>query len=198
MNENTRYARRYHWLSDEIDNFIEEPHSAICCDKLEDNCLDMTAKESRTAREVSLDLVNAGVNHLRKYLDKQKTLINFTMPEHHPVLKTDLTERDMKILRNAYEIQPKNYEELISISGVGAKKIRALALISDLVYGAKSSWKDPVKYSYTHGGKDGFPYPVNREVYDSSILTLKEALDNSKIGNNEKKEAIKRLNKFIS
>ena len=81
---------------------------------------------------------------------------------------------------------------------MGPKKIRALALISDLVYGAKSSWDDPVKYSFTHGGKDGFPYPVDREVYDHSIYTLKEALNEAKIGKKDKYSAIRRLESFIN
>ena len=84
------------------------------------------------------------------------------------------------------------------LKGFGPKKIRALALISDLVYGEEASWKDPVKYSFTHGGKDGFPYPVDREVYDNSIQTLKQAIDESKIDKKDKLNAIKRLDDFIT
>ena len=90
------------------------------------------------------------------------------------------------------------YEELLMLKGFGPKKIRALALISDLVYGEEASWKDPVKYSFTHGGKDGFPYPVDREVYDNSINTLKQAIDESKIDKKDKLNAIKRLDDFIT
>ena len=103
----------------------------------------------------------------------------------------------MKILKKAYEIQPENYEELVSLKGIGPKKIRALALISDLVYGAKPSWKDPVKFSFAHGGKDGFPYFVNRRTYDSSIQILKDAVENARIGRREKLYAIRRLKDFI-
>ena len=83
------------------------------------------------------------------------------------------------------------------VKGIGPKKIRALALISDLVYGSEPSWKDPVKYSFTHGGKDGFPYPVNRKVYDHSIETLKDAIDGAKLNNKDKYFAIKKLNEFL-
>jgi hypothetical protein len=110
----------------------------------------------------------------------------------------DINEHEFKVLKNAYELQPDNYEELISLEGMGPKKIRALALISDLVYGAESSWNDPVKFSFTHGGKDGFPYPVNREVYDNSISTLKDALDEAKLEKKDKYNAIKRLESFIN
>ena len=108
-----------------------------------------------------------------------------------------MSEQEFKVLKNAYELQPQNYEELISLEGIGPKKIRALALISDLVYGAESSWSDPVKYSFSHGGKDGFPYPVDREVYDNSIQTLKDALHDAKLNKKDKYNAIKRLESFI-
>lgn len=109
-----------------------------------------------------------------------------------------MSENEFKILKNAYELQPENYEELITLEGMGPKKIRALALISDLVYGTESSWNDPVKFSFTRGGKDGFPYPVNREVYDHSISTLKDALDDAKLEKKDKYNAIKRLESFIN
>lgn len=82
--------------------------------------------------------------------------------------------------------------------GFGPKKIRALALISDLIYGKKASWNDPVKYSFTHGGKDGFPYPVDKEVYDNSIITIKNAIHESKVDNKIKLNAIKRLETFLN
>ena len=102
----------------------------------------------------------------------------------------------MKVIQVAYEFQPKNYEELISIKGVGPKTIRALTLISDLIYGTKASWEDPVKYSFAHGGKDGIPYPVDREVYDRSITLLEEMLNKSKIDYYEKRRAFARLSKL--
>jgi hypothetical protein len=83
------------------------------------------------------------------------------------------------------------------LKGLGAKSIRALALLSKLVYGSEPSWRDPVKFSFSHGGKDGFPYPVDRKTYDKSIEILKTAVENAKIGNKEKIYAFKRLNEFI-
>lgn len=201
------YARRYHWLSDNTKTFIEEPHNGICCDKIEDVVLDMTSKNSRETRETSLDLVRDNPEHLRRYFlpSKQRQLTDFLdhkrtefgMPSHHPVLAIDLSESGMNVLKNAYEIQPESYEELVALKGMGPKKIRALALLSDLIYGADPSWKDPVKYSFSHGGKDGFPYPVDREAYDNSIRTLKEAIEAAKIDNKERYHAIKRLKDFL-
>jgi len=200
---NTDYARRYHWLSDSMKNFIE-PKNGICCDRKETNVLDMTAGESESCRRISLDLIKDNPEHLRKYLkpSKQRMLADFEtgfgLPSRHPVLDIDISERGMEVLKRAYELQPKNYEELVSLGGMGPKKIRALALISDLVYGSAPSWRDPVKYSFTHGGKDGFPYPVDREVYDNSIQVLQESLDSARIDKKERYDAIKRLGEFVT
>ena len=161
----------------------------------------MSSKDSKNAQKISVDLINDNPSHLRQYFkrkDNQMLLEDFTMPRHHPVLDMDISDREFKILTRAYEIQPENYEELILLQGIGPKKIRALALISDLIYGEPASWKDPVKYSFTHGGKDGFPYPVDREVYDNSIQTIRDAIDQARIKKDEKLKAIKRLDDYIS
>lgn len=220
MNLDNKYARRYHWISTDLDDFLKSPHTGIECDKKEDNTLDMSSTDSVEVQKISLDLINDNPDHLRTYFrrkDPKQTLLsdffdwdnedadptgflkqdNFTMPKHHPVLDMDLSDKEFEVLKNAYEIQPEDYKELISLKGIGPKKIRALALISDLVYGKKASWEDPVKYSFAHGGKDGFPYPVDREVYDHSISTIKDSLEQAKLGDKEKYDAIKRLNKLL-
>jgi len=209
MNETTRYARRYHWLSDSITNYINEPHKGICCDQREKESLNMTSYESYDARQTSLDLILDNPDHLKKYFQKKPRLevkqVNLdvfcpelTLPSHHPVLDTDLSSREFEVLKKAWELQPESYEELISLEGMGPKKIRALALISDLVYGDKPSWEDPVKYSFTHGGKDGFPYPVDREVYDHSIQTLKDSLQQARLEKKDRYQAIKRLENLVT
>ncbi|MCK9150625.1 DUF763 domain-containing protein [Methanobacterium alcaliphilum] len=209
MNNFNNYARRYHWLGEEVDTYIEEPHSAISCDSCEKKVLNMTATGSDDARQISVDLICDNPDHIRKYFrykggvqmlisDFSNDYQELNMPNHHPVLDMDLSDNEFEVLKQAWEIQPENYEELILLKGLGPKKIRALALISDLVFGKPASWKDPVKYSFTHGGKDGFPYPVDREVYDNSINTLKEALDQSQLENKQKISAIKRLEDFLN
>jgi len=198
---NVNYARRYHWVSDNLNSFVEEPHFAVCGDKKEENVLDMTCKENEQARKASVDLVKDNPNHLKKYFTSQRILSDFcngiTFPKHHPISLKDIGENGMKVLQKAYEIQPENYEELVALKGMGPKKIRALALISNLVFGTEIKWKDPVKYTFTHGGKDGFPYPVDRETYNNSILTLKEAIEQAKLDNKEKINAVKRLGIFL-
>jgi hypothetical protein len=208
MNTKNKYARRYHWMSNTIDDMLENPHTGISCDEKEAQALNMVATESQNTQQISIDLINDNPEHLRKYFkrkDQAQTLLSdfksttsFTMPAHHPVLDMDLSDKEFEVLKEAWEIQPENYEELLLLHGIGPKKIRALALISDLVYGEPASWEDPVKYSFTHGGKDGFPYPVNREVCDNSINTMRQAIEESHINKDERIKAIKRLDDFIT
>lgn len=197
-------ARRYHWLSENVKSFVEEPNLVVGENKKE-KVLNMVAKESEECRKTSVDLVNDNPEHLRRYLPvKQRILTEYfgkikviKMPFKHEITRNDLSERTIGILKKAYEIQPRKYEELVAIDGVGPKTIRALALISELIYGASPSWEDPVKYSFAHGGKDGFPYRINKKQYDKSIQILNDAIKNAEIGDKEKLNAIKRLNDLL-
>ncbi|HPR66306.1 MAG TPA: DUF763 domain-containing protein [Methanothrix sp.] len=212
MSETETYARRYHWLSERVASFVEEPHSAICAQDRLNSVLDLTSMESRENRDVTLDLVKDGPAHFLRYTS-QRTLSDFssppgpagfvssqhldlTLPRRHEILPKDLGKDGIKALEMAYEIQPERYEDLIALKGMGPKRIRALALISELIYGAETSWKDPAKFSFAHGGKDGYPYPVDRETFDHSITTLKEAVENAKLDKREKYDAIKRLKRY--
>ena len=201
LNPENKYARRYHWLGNEVDDLLNNPHSGISCDEITPKTLNMPSKESKKAQKISVDLINDNPNHLRQYFKRknnQMLLEDYTMPKHHPVLDMDLSEKEFEILKKAYEIQPENYEELILLQGIGPKKSKSTSFNIGFSLWRTASWKDPVKYSFTHGGKDGFPYPVDRDVYDHSIETIKDALDQAKINKDEKLKAIKRLDDFIS
>ena len=100
-------------------------------------------------------------------------------------------------MRRVYEFQPRNYEEFLSIKGVGPATVRGLALVAELVYGEKPSWEDPVKYSFAYGGKDGVPFPVNRRAMDESISVLRETLRNAKIDDGERARSLQRLKQFV-
>jgi hypothetical protein len=203
MNPKNRYARRYHWLSDNVKSFIEEPHSAVCCDS-KGIALDMTAKKSEAARKISLDVVKDGPERIKNYvLNEQKSLTHFleerqlTLSPVHQIRKIDMSKRGWTSLKKAYEIQPQSYEELVSITGIGPKIIRTLALLAEVIYGEEPSWEDPVKYSFAHGGKDGIPYPVDRELMDKSIEVLRTGVEEAKLNQKEKLNALKRLSNFI-
>jgi len=190
MNPSSRYARRYHWISEKVKSFVCEPHSAICSDWKGEG-LNMVAKESEKARLVCTELSKEQPSRIIKELKK---IENLKFPPAHSFslerMRPHLLE---KTLQNIVERSPQSFEQLLGIKGVGAKTIRALALISDLVYGAKPSFRDPATYSFAHGGKDGHPYPVDRQTYDETILSLHRALKEAKVGRVEKIKALKRL-----
>jgi len=203
-----RLARRYHWISDNVASFVEEPHAGIMSDRLEHSVLDMTAHESEESRKASLDLVRDSPNSLLRLIrGAEQSTIDQYLPSHHGTLTlvmptqhaiTRLSEITVNALRRAYEFQPDSFEELVSLRGIGPKAIRALALTSELIYGTEPSWKDPAKFSFAHGGKDGIPYPVDRRTYHKTIETIESATQKTNVGENEKTNAIKRLHEFLS
>ena len=190
MNENTGYARRYHWMGHGLDSFVCEPHSAICCNH-RDKVLNMVARESGGVRQTTTQIAS---EHPDRITSEIQRLRNLELPRGHGVVLGDRGARWlMKVLKRTHEQQPVDFEALLSTQGVGAKTIRALALISELIYGVEPSFRDPAKFSFAHGGKDGHPYPVDRGNYDLSIEVLRQALSAAKIGRTEKLRAMRRL-----
>lgn len=190
MNLDLRAARRYHWLSSSLKDFVEEPHTAICTEK-KSTALDLTAKESKATRELNVELVKENFPALLKDLKKLETL---TLPVSHPIYSVNFDVKRLdKILRSINERKPEDFERMLGLSGIGPKTILALSLISELIYGTKPSWKDPARYSFAHGGKDGYPYPVQKETYDQSIEILSKAIKKAKIERSEKLKALKSL-----
>jgi len=202
-------ARRYHWLSDNAKNFIVEPHDAIVGDVKRDIVLDMTAKESESCRKTSVDLTKEKPKKIKRMIMSirpayQKSLQEWMPKTSEPTWKEypiDVLSMprniNWKALREVYEFKPHDYEELLSSKGIGPATIRGLALVAELIYGEKPSWKDPVKYSFAYGGKDGVPHPVNRRAMDESIRILKQAIQEAKIGNKERTRSLQRLRRFV-
>jgi hypothetical protein len=119
------------------------------------------------------------------------------LPREHPIPKEESRLKKLeKIFIQVYDCFPETFEQLLGIKGVGPKSLRALSLISELIHGIKPSFKDPTRFSFAHGGKDGHPYPVDRKVYDQTIEVLKVAIEKAKLGDREKIDAIGRLNHF--
>ena len=193
MNADNRYARRYHWNSEGVKNFVCEPHQAICCD-MKGKSLNMVAQESEQTRQVATTLSKEKPEKIVSEIKKVEQLI---LPKRHDIKPLDFNAKRLeKILLKTYEHQSENFEALLSIKGVGPKTIRALSLLSELVYGAKPSFRDPARFSFSHGGKDGHPYPVDKNTYDFSIDFLRKCINNAKINSPDKKEAFKRLARF--
>jgi len=193
MNEATRYARRYHWLGEKVTDFVNEPHSAILSEA-RGQALNLVASESNPARTTITDITtNQKPQDILANLKKLKTL---NLPPQHHLSTHDLHPDSLSnILLSTYERQPQDFEQLLGLKGVGPKTIRALSLISELVYGVAPSYRDPARYSFAHGGKDGIPYPIDRKTYDQSIELLSKAIRKTKLGISDRKEALNRLSR---
>lgn len=195
LNPEARYARRYHWLSDAVADFVVEPHKAIISDGTAP-ILNMVAGEAEDCRATSARLSHEPPE---KTMQEIKRLQTLDLPSRHHIHLADLrAERLEKAFRKAYEANPRDFERLLGTEGVGPKTVRALALISDLVHGARASFRDPVRFSFAHGGKDGHPYPVDRPTYDRSIDVLRRAVQRARIGRTEKLHALRRLSAATS
>ena len=221
MNDET--ARRYHWLSESVEDFVVEPQAAIASQQRRERVLDMTAGESQAAREVAVDLVQDDPARLKRYVRSpdQTAISDFGggcggrpgdgpapgapehgrslhMPDHHELRLSDLTERSIDQLECAYEYQPDDFAELAGLEGVGKGSLRALALIAELVHGAGSAREDPAKYAYAHGGKDGTPHPVKRERYDRSIESMRAILEGAEVDGETRQSALDRLSELVA
>lgn len=193
MSDATSMARRYHWLSDNITSYVNEPHAAICCDATGET-LNLVAAESA---EVRLSSATLASQKPEVTLEAIGYLPSLEMPRRHEVTRSDINPEYLrKILLRTYERAPADFETLLAIKGVGAKTLRALALTSELIYGTRASLEDPARYSFAHGGKDGTPFPVDVVTYDKTIEVLHAALNNAKIGRSEKVHAFRRLAEF--
>jgi hypothetical protein len=206
INSEINYARRYHWFSDKIDGFVCGPNNSIIGNKHQESVLDMSAKQSESARKTCIDIINDNPAHLKTdwaMLTRhrnQRSIDDWMTSEkkNNSIVCQNLPRRiNWSKMKEIYDIQPKNYEELIAMKGIGSNVVRALALISDLIYGDKPSWEDPIKFSFTVGGKDGVPFPVDRKAMDESTEIIKSCIKMAKIGNREKIQSIKRLREFI-
>ena len=190
MSVATRYARRYHWLGERITTFVSEPHAAIVSDRRESAVLNLVAAESDAHRAAIVHAVHeespeALVTMLRR----------LRLPARHPVvLDTDVAgPRVARILLETYERRPANFEELLGLPGVGAKTLRALSLAAEVMYGLPGSLRDPAAYSFAHGGKDGHPYPVDRQTYDGTIAFLEATVRHARLGDRDRLAAFRRL-----
>ena len=195
MNNVNRYARRYHWLGENVQDFVCEPHAAICAQS-KANTLNMVASESEKARDVVTQL--AADKTPEAILSEIKHLQSCDLPTRHQIVARDIhPDRLYKTFVSTYERKASDFEGLLAIPGVGPKTIRSLSLLSELLYGAAPSTSDPARFSFAHGGKDGIPYPVDRPTYDKTIDVLKNAVRKAKLGIREEMETLRKLHKMF-
>ncbi|HJZ77828.1 MAG TPA: DUF763 domain-containing protein [Vicinamibacterales bacterium] len=223
MSDANRTARRYHWLSDSVQSFVDEPHEAVCCDARAET-LNLVAHENESVRHASAELArqapaatlealaagvrgsrfgvrssgsrSAGSGSAGSGSDAQLPLLE--MPARHELVpELDVAGPYLeKILLKTFERAPQDFESLLGIEGVGPKTLRALALASELVHGTPAAMRDPARFSFAHGGKDGTPFPVDKITYDRTIEILNKAINRAAVDRSEKVNAFRRLAAF--
>jgi hypothetical protein len=209
MNGDRRQARRYHWLSEGLQSFVDEPHSAI--DGLDQGMIvNLTDRRADASRQRQLDILGElGPDGIERQFAKlqggsgvdagprtQPVLPHLVMPAHHDVRPEDIVARRLHgNLMAAAECGPQDFAELLLVPGVGPRTVRALAQVAEVVHGAPYRFSDPARFSVAHGGKDRHPFPVPLKVYDRTIEVLKTAVRKAKLGQSEALAAIERLNR---
>lgn len=206
MNGESHLARRYHWLSEDLRSFVETPHAAID-GRNQGEIVNLTDHRAGASRRGQLELLrDLGPDRIVQEVAALEGKISppvvpdgpllphLVMPTHHDVRPKDVMIRRLHgALAAATECGPSDFAELLLVPGVGARTVRSLAMVAEVVHGAPCRFADPARFSLAHGGKDRHPYPVPIKVYDKTIEVLKAAMTNAKLGNDECLDAIRRL-----
>lgn len=190
MNTQKKYARRYHWSSYGMKSFVKDPHKGVIANEFLSplNLVDSAIEDTQNK---IVQLAKEETNLVIKEIKSIK------LPRHHPLYPQNFNSTYLEnVLRKAKESSFEDFENLLLVRGVGEKTLRALALLANLIYGSPLSFKDPALFSFAHGGKDGYPFPVDRKTYDQSIEILHKAIISARIGELERFNLIKRLSSY--
>jgi hypothetical protein len=199
MRPDQQIARRYHWLSEGLESFVEEPHAAVDGRPL-GSILNMTDRGAQASRAAQLELIAGGpdtlLTEIAKARGEARATPQLAMPGHHAVAASDVSLRRLHgALAAAAEVGPARYEDLLLVPGVGARTVEALALVAEVVHGAPSRFRDPARFAYAHGGKDGTPFPVPLAVYDRTIAVMTDAVEKARLGNDDRMAALRELDR---
>ncbi|CAC9974678.1 DUF763 domain-containing protein [Flavobacterium panici] len=190
MNPHSKTARRYHWHSQDLKSFINEPHTFIYGEN-QGTILNLTAQAAEKSREGILELSKESPARIMKEMQY------LSMPAHHDVRMEDVNMKRLgAMLWTTHENRPEDFQELLLLKGMGPRALQSLALVSEIIYGTPTRFEDPARFSFAHGGKDGHPFPVPVKIYDETIDTLQRAINRAKIGNSDKIDAIKKLSEI--
>lgn len=187
MSDSSSTARRYHWHSENLKSFIEEPHTGICGIN-QGKILNLTSNDADKTRQSMMGITTESPTRMLGEIQK------LVLPNHHDVRSKDIDLKRLgSILWLAQEKKPSDFEELLLLEGMGPRTLQSMALVSEVIYGTPSRFNDPARYSFANGGKDGHPFPVPVNVFDETIKVLRNAVEKAKIGNSDKQQAIKSL-----
>ena len=190
MNEGNRLARRYHWHSTAVRDFVSDPHTAIVGEP-QGTILNLVDARADKAQHALLEIAHEPVE---SSLDEIRRL---TMPSHHEVRAENVDLKRLgAVLAVAHEQELRDFASFLLVEGLGPRALQSLALVAEVVHGAPSRFADPARFSFAHGGKDGHPFPVPLKTYDESLCILRRALDAAKLGAAEKLEGFRRLDRL--
>ncbi len=190
MRDVSGMARRYHWHSALLKDFLEEPHAFVCGEQ-QGQILNLTDKAASPTKQAVLDLTREKPQHLLPEFRRLR------MPAHHDVRAGNVDLKRLGgLLSLIHDYQPENMEKLLLLKGVGPRTLQSLTLISEVIHGTPSRFSDPARFSLAHGGKDGHPFPVPTKVYDETISVLRSAVDKAKVDHSDKQQAIRSLSEM--
>jgi hypothetical protein len=190
MSNTSQIARRYHWHSEQLTSFVNDPHTSIY-GKNAGRILNMADSNAAPARQGVMQIAGEHPDKMLREINK------LMMPVHHDVQAKDVDLKRLgAVLWLAHDKKPADFEDLLLLQGLGPRTLQSLALVSEVIHGTPSRFTDPARFSFAHGGKDGHPFPVPLKIYDETIGILQTAVHKSKLGLTEKSEAIKRLSKI--
>jgi hypothetical protein len=193
MDGDARRARRYHWLSEGLSSFVEEPHAAIE-GRPGGLVVNLTDRRAAPARQAQVALVNGGPDRVVEAVRRGAALPHLQLPGRHAVLAGDVVLRRLHgALAAAARRGPADFAELLLTPGVGARTVLSLALAAEVIHGTPARFTDPARFSFAHGGKDGHPFPVPLRVYDETLRVLRRAVDGARLGDDERLAAVRRL-----
>ena len=191
LNDRSGMARRYHWHSASVRDFVAEPHTGIVGEN-QGTIMNLVDAQAKRAQNALLDIAR---EHPERTLDTARRL---RMPEHHEVRAVNIDLKRLgAILAVAYERELHEFAELLLLEKLGPRTLQSLALIAEVVHGAPSRFSDPARFSFAHGGKDRHPFPVPLKTYDESLDYLRTTLDAAKLGDKDKIEGFRRLERFV-
>jgi hypothetical protein len=184
-------ARRYHWHSPAVRDFVSEPHTGIVGES-QGTIVNLVDAQARPAQSALLEIAH---ERPEKTLQAARHL---KLPSHHDVRSKDVDLKRLgSVLAVAYERDLHDFAELLLLENLGPRTLQSLALVAEVVHGAPSRFADPARFSFAHGGKDRHPFPVPLKTYDESINVLRTALDAARVGDKEKLDGFRRLDQFV-
>jgi hypothetical protein len=184
-------ARRYHWHSPAVRDFVSEPHTGIVGES-QGTIVNLVDAQARPAQSALLEIAH---ERPEKTLQAARHL---KLPSHHDVRLKDVDLKRLgSVLAVAYERDLHDFAELLLLENLGPRMLQSLALVAEVVHGAPSRFADPARFSFAHGGKDRHPFPVPLKTYDESINVLRTALDAARVGDKEKLDGFRRLDQFV-